>query len=712
VSSAYRNTGQLKMQLDDAATELLKKWIITKLENISDADSDVLADYVLALVKTDEPEPVARANCIENLSDFLHGATEPFVVELFQAISTKSYDPNRPKLKPAAAVYQPLKRSSAATPRTSNDSRKRSYRHDGDHDHTANGNAWTQAYEGEDRPFKQAKRGGRGRDQRGARQAQPPPQPYGLPQDMLQTPPFQAGLPPLDPNDPMAAMFMQQAMSFFMQNGGLSANGGAPGAISHKQRCWDYDNKGACSYGMNCPFEHGEDSIFVPSNQEYDPKYATLLNIEPTRVGSVDVSRGERSRGRGRGRGRGNGSWRGGGKRSEFSFLGPDHDMSHTKIVVEQIPEDKCDEHTVQEFFEQFGYVEALEMHSHDRLAIISFDSHDSAQAAYDSPEAIFGNRFVKVYWYKHEKHKNLLNGTSGPSGGNAELQDVEMGDNEHMDTEEFAKHQAEVQRKHEEATKQREETAKQKQDVSTKLAEMEAERRKVEAMLTAKKAGKSIKVEDDGYENAQAKTLKAHLAQLEAEAKSLGIDPDAASTNGFNSYPSYRGRGGYRGRGRGRGSFRGYEGGWSRGGGRGGRGGAGAVMRLDNRPKTVAVTFADGTFDSHDEAIRQYLLFSSLDSAALSEHPERDDIALIAFNERYEGEMFMAAASRSELPHVGKVELSWYKPDTAATIPRGSHEANHDKVVIHQASEPPSPEMLASEAAYDVADEDLDRFS
>ena len=42
------------MHLDDSEAELLKKWIIKKLEDISDADSDVLADYVLALVKTDD----------------------------------------------------------------------------------------------------------------------------------------------------------------------------------------------------------------------------------------------------------------------------------------------------------------------------------------------------------------------------------------------------------------------------------------------------------------------------------------------------------------------------------------------------------------------------------------------------------------------------------------------------------------------------------
>lgn len=37
----------------------------------SDADSDVLADYVLALVRTDAPDDENKRNSVENLEDFL-----------------------------------------------------------------------------------------------------------------------------------------------------------------------------------------------------------------------------------------------------------------------------------------------------------------------------------------------------------------------------------------------------------------------------------------------------------------------------------------------------------------------------------------------------------------------------------------------------------------------------------------------------------------
>ena len=38
----------------------------------SDADSDVLADYVLALIRAESPDHELKSNAIENLEDFLH----------------------------------------------------------------------------------------------------------------------------------------------------------------------------------------------------------------------------------------------------------------------------------------------------------------------------------------------------------------------------------------------------------------------------------------------------------------------------------------------------------------------------------------------------------------------------------------------------------------------------------------------------------------
>lgn len=43
----------------------------------SDADSDILADFVLALVRTEDPDEQVKSNCLENLEDFLRDRDYP-----------------------------------------------------------------------------------------------------------------------------------------------------------------------------------------------------------------------------------------------------------------------------------------------------------------------------------------------------------------------------------------------------------------------------------------------------------------------------------------------------------------------------------------------------------------------------------------------------------------------------------------------------------
>lgn len=106
---------------------------------------------------------------------------------------------------------------------------------------------------------------------------------------------------------------------------------------------------------------------------------------------------------------------------------------------------------------------------------------------------------------------------------------------------------------------------------------------------------------------SSQADVLKAQLAALEEEAASLGIDPNNAEDH-VGAWPARgRGRGGFRGRGafppRGRGAFK----------GRGGVTTGANAYRLDNRPKTVAVSGADFGDSAKDESLRQFLLVRCL---------------------------------------------------------------------------------------------------
>lgn len=53
-----------------------------------EADPEVVADYVLALLKHDSPSEDLKPHCIKELSDFLGDETNSFVDALFDTIES------------------------------------------------------------------------------------------------------------------------------------------------------------------------------------------------------------------------------------------------------------------------------------------------------------------------------------------------------------------------------------------------------------------------------------------------------------------------------------------------------------------------------------------------------------------------------------------------------------------------------------------------
>ncbi|KAI9887216.1 MAG: hypothetical protein M1823_000964 [Watsoniomyces obsoletus] len=756
----------------------LKKWIVKRLEDISDADSDVLADYVLALLRHESPEDQVRQLCIEQLEDFLKDHTTTFVDDVFRVIKTKSHIAGASTTQNVAASSAPLNAPTGPASLTYDPAasalvgngigrgglgqhRKRSFN---DQDGGEGQNSPFGRHAGGERAFKQPRRGGMrgGRFDSPANRGGRPggnPRPNGPPYGQNTAPGNVSGLSqppgmsfpgiapsnspfPFDPTDPMAAMIAMQALGFpplpVMPGGlpgpspllpGLLGNGVTAGSLSgtngqpankSSQRCKDYDEKGFCALGSCCPYDHGTDHIVVPAQgEEYDPTNAALLtdmkrpgsgaNGQP---GSHHDTGGERGRGRGRGRGGlGAPSTRRG--RAEFSLAGPNQDRSITTVVVENIPEENFNEQSVRDFFSAFGTIEDVQLQGYKRLALVKYDSWNSAKKAYDSPKVVFDNRFVKVYWYKpdRDEHRRMdhTNG-SGKAGSPTSTQpmdDVQM--------EEIKRKQDEYQRAHEEKLKKikateesRKELEKRKEELLKSQAE---EKKKLMERLAAKTAAKASSptvstpsatggegggVSSNGPENgskrslSQTDALKAQLAALEAEAKSLGIDSALSDEMGS----SFRGRGGWRGRGgvspyrggRGGGGYmprgRGYDPSRGRGGGyrgrayawTGNRGGNSANNKLDNRTKKVAVSGIE--FDTKkDEALREYLLgigeFDHLES-----NPERPDSQIITFKDRFTAEKFITTTS--EIQGIGKVELSWIQnPIIGSKTPTTSSTPN-----------------------------------
>lgn len=548
-----------------------------------------------------------------------------------------------------------------------NHSRKRSF-----HDHA--GEEQDSHYNRGDRSFKnpRVRRGGsmgRG-DRMGGRDGRPQgppfpqaptaPQQGGFPGMPPQPPP---GFPPFDPNDPMAAMLAIQNM--FPQMPGMPpmpqvpTSSGSPGQqqptqagsppAGIAQRCKDYDTQGFCILGSTCPYQHGSNHVvaaeddgkidstifFFPYDAEralikvaeYDPTNAKIIDTKAT-----NGTNGQRSPFRGGGRERGRGRGRGGRgdfgsqrrNRAEFSLTGPNEDKSITTIVVEQIPEDKFNEQSIREFFSEFGEIVEVTLQPYRQLALVKYDSYPAAKRAWSSPKVIFDNRFVKVYWYKP-------NGKNDQQGGRPSAPAESRPEEPPFDMEEFEKQQADAQKAYEEKMqkrkeaeearealeKQREELLKKQQEEKEKLMQRLAEKEGARngSSTPSKREGSQENGTPAESDNAseQTKALRAQLAALEAEAKSLGIDPE---NNGDPSYRGHgRGRGGYRGRGsfppRGRGGYDpSYRGGYR---GRGAPRGRGGVLRLDNRPKRVAISGVQ--FDTaRDEALRQFLVVSCHD--------------------------------------------------------------------------------------------------
>ncbi|KAI9044147.1 CCCH zinc finger and RRM domain protein [Aspergillus affinis] len=749
------------MQLTEAQAEEVKNWVVKKLEDISDADADVLADYVLALIRTDAPDEEIRKASEENLEDFLREHTAQFVNELFATFAAKQPPPTQPQpslaheipsiesapqqstpfnpqsapFNPQSAPFNPPSGPSKGAygspmgqfPQSQTDApgfnRKRSF-HEG----------FQTDQDREDAPqhrtFKTPRRGrggGRGdwmgRDGRGPPGGPgqfAPPGPGGFP---VMPPSF----PPFDENNPMAAMMAMQSMGFPQMPGmppmPMPPTGGPgqpPDQMMPKtsERCPFYETQGICYLGAACPYQH--DAIPGASKEdEYDPKASNIVTDFPKRNTDSPFRGSDRGRGRGRGD---RGGFGGRGRRTELSSAGPNDDTSITTIVVEQIPDDKLNEATIREFFSQYGEIVEVSIQAHRRLALITYDGHAAAKRAWSSPKVIFDNRFVKVYWHKP---KNDRNNEQRPAPGDP------MDETPSFDPEEFEKQQEEAQKSHEEKMKRRKETEDARQALEKQREELLKKQEEEKERLLRRLGGNGAsngngsgdgESRSPSQENStdQTKQLRAQLAALEAEAKTLGIDP-----NGSESAPPFgsRGRGrGYLGRGgfapRGRGGYDpSYRGGFR---GRGGMArGRGGVLRLDNRPKRIAISGVD--FDTEkDEALRQFLIGVG-EYESIEPHSEEPNSLIVAFKERYIAEKFMRGPWK--IPSVGDVQLAWV-PNPPITLPTAASglesdaktASDEDTVMdITSSSLPPPPDQPGKprdgngnpDVDYDVAEVD-----
>ncbi|KAB5572504.1 elongation factor 2 [Coniochaeta sp. 2T2.1] len=695
----------------------------------SDADADVLAEYVLALLRHEGTVEEVRALCEAEIPDFLKEDTSVFVNDVFNAIQYRSYLPGGgglPRPNPATAAVMPSQGGGLQyddQPGMSflgvdplggggggqNGSRKRSYHDRGD----VQMQDATEYYPNQPRSFKQARRGrggGRMDDANGfgrggytaaggAYQTAPT---YGAPTPAAGQPPFDPST--FDPNNPMEAMMRLQAMGVPLPR--LPPFPQQPPRAKRRQRCRDYDTKGYCARGNSCMFEHRTDSIFVPpvplpqspGHEEYDPNAANLPMSRtplPNPVHSNQFTldpnflqqQGGRQQPHNGGRNpRSQQQQRRGPKRAAFSAEGPVLDRTKSTIVVENIPEEHFAEDEVRSFFSQYGTILGVSMRPYKHLAIVKYDSWTAANAAYRSPKVIFDNRFVKVFWYKDDDtEQSQSQSTPSKNGAPRSVSHDDTASTStpalEIDMEDFLRRQEEAQRAFLEKKEKAAELERQREELERKRKELldkqQAERQKLYARIAAISSTKKEETtsttsppspsgEGEKKPTPQAEALRAQLAALEAEAKQLGIDPEAGGEE-EQPWGGFSYRGGYRGRGRGgfaprgRGGFvpRGgaYRGRGGQAAGRGGGHAAYAAYSIDNRPKKVALTGVDFTDSERSEGLRQFL-FGIGEFTDIRESPTS---TTITFKDRKTAEKFFYGLPNKTIPGVeGTVELSW----------------------------------------------------
>ncbi|KAF5355944.1 hypothetical protein D9756_004266 [Leucocoprinus leucothites] len=502
---------------------------------------------------------------------------------------------------------------------------------------------------------------------------------------------------------------------------------------------------------QNAPVAEHEQSQPQPSQHmdaPYDPQAFSGVPLMPPMgympmqsMQQSDMGVGGDHRGgyRGRGRGRGRGTFGG-----EVHNFRPERRDGKT-LVVEKIPEDKLSLENVNGWFKRFGTVTNVAIDKMGGKALVSFSSHNEAHAAWKAEDAVFNNRFIKVFWHRPmEGHgqvgarmlaasanvvANLTNKpnaapspsippsssttaattktsttTAGPTASalaaKQQLLEQQIAEQKSLmaslDTatpEEKKNIMARLRKLGEEmkatstpSPAPSSQTSSQKPTPAVNDKEKELEKLDKELELHGASAAPPPATSSTEKQET-AEDLKAKLEKLKAEAASLGLDTGATSGDWHASAPSYRG--GYRGRARGRGYFRGAP-----------RGGAAPRfnMTLDNRPKKLVLK---GAKSEHIQAVKDwYETTGQLDSVVSQD----DGDIVVSFKTRAGAEQGLTMGH--DISTVGRVQLSWYtgKPSTASSASSTTNKAPAESatpsagVEVQEDGRTPEPEPEAEE--------------
>ncbi|GAA5935829.1 hypothetical protein JCM1841_004874 [Sporobolomyces salmonicolor] len=415
---------------------VLKPWLVQHLEPISDADPAVLADYVLALLKHDVPEADLDRLCNEQLSDFLEANTPAFVRTMLEFVRSSAAVGVAPPSSPASRK-RPLETDPASSGPASKSGRPSSG--------TAS-NSRRDANVGAHPPSHQ-------------------PAPSGGPSWAFAGP--------------------------------MKGDG---------QLCRDYHVRGFCARGEACPYLHDafatrplpgfppllpQYPIFPPPQLPNTPLY----NVESHPVPREPSFTAQPPAKPTPAAPRGDGPSAPTPRRREVAARS--QKVPTRTLAMENIPPEAANEQSIRGFFDKFGAVEAIEVDSRARRAKLTFGTVAEAERALSSPEAVFGNRFVRLY--RAQEPTSVSGPSSSPSTSLAQA-----------------------------------ENAMRQKELISRIDSCEPQERAGLMADLRKLAAQAAAIPDDAMNDA-APILdpKAHLENLRKEATSLGILPSSASTAG-----------------------------------------------------------------------------------------------------------------------------------------------------------------------------------
>ncbi|GJE85947.1 hypothetical protein PsYK624_020270 [Phanerochaete sordida] len=375
-------------------------------------------------------------------------------------------------------------------------------------------------------------------------------------------------------------------------------------------------------------------------------------------------------------------------------------------LVVEKIPEDKLSLGAINDWFKRFGTVTNVAVDASGHKALVSFANHEEAYAAWKSEDAVFGNRFVKVFWHRPmEGHGQVgarmlaasapliakVGSKEGPQASKPatptptastsatprkatpssavsalaekqKLLEKQIAEQKSL-MERLASASPEEKkeimarlRKLNEEMKPSTPDASAGQPSSTRDSRASTPRTDEQAQKERARLDKELEMHHtptEGESEENTEELRARLEKLKAEAASLGI-----ATEGAEGAPAYGGGfRPYRGRGRGRGFFRGAM-----------RGGPPRTsMKLDNRPKKLLIK---GAGSEQLQGVRDwYETTGQVDSVDVTDGGD----LLVSFKSRSGAEQGMAKGAN--IPIIGAVQVSWYagQPSTAPSTQKAS---------------------------------------